>query len=341
MTTAPVTPASSSARILKIIEGYWLSCCAYVAARLNIADILATGPKTVEEIAALTGSNSAALYRLMRLLSGEGIFEETAPHSFALNSAATALVTAERGSIKPFLLAILGEHAHAWGNLYYSVQTGKTAFDHYYGMDIWEYYEKHPDEGRNFMDAMTGMAQYADAAVTGGYDFSQFKSIVDIGGGNGALLFAIVRATPGLTGTVYDVPYVIQRTAAIIDVNGLKARCEAVAGNFFESVPEGADAYIMKFIIHDWHDEDAIRLLQSCRRAMKKGSKILVVDAVITGLNAPHPGKMMDVNMLVATGGKERTADEFRQLFEKAGLQFNRAIPLSIPDVSIVEGEKE
>lgn len=331
----------SSARILEVIEGYWLSCSTYVAARLNIADILNQGSKSIEEIAALTDCHPDSLYRLLRLLSGEGIFEETIPYTFALNPAATALLTGERGSIKPFLLAILGEHSNAWGNLYYSVKTGKTAFDHFYGMNLWEYYEKHPDEGRNFMDAMTGMAQYVDKAITSGYDFSPFKSIVDIGGGNGALLSAILNATPGLRGIVFDVPYVIERTVRIIESNGLTERCEAVAGNFFESVPGGVDGYIMKFIIHDWHDEDAIRLLSNCCKAMKKGSKLLVVDAEISGLNTPHPGKMMDVNMLVATGGKERTEDEFRDLFEKAGLKFNRVINLSIPDVSIVEGEKE
>lgn len=336
----PINNTVHSQRMLQVLAHHWLSCCVYVAAKLNIADHLFTGPKTIEWLASETGTHAPSLYRVLRALAAEKIFEETQKETFMLTPNATALLSDAPGSMKYFILAELGEFYNPWGELLHTVQTGKTAFDHYYKMDLWQYYATHPEEGRNFMHAMTRLTQYSDKAIVDAYHFDGFKTIVDVGGGNGALLMAILQSAPALQGVVFDAPYVVEKTKQAIAENNMSNRCTVQGGDFFKEVPSGADAYIMKYILHDWQEADAIRLLQSCHRSMKKGSKLLAVDAVIPPGNTFHPGKFMDVNMLVVTGGRERTAEEFRKLFEQAGLQFNRVIDLSIPDVSIVEGEK-
>ncbi len=275
---APVTPAT---RILKIIADHHLSCCLYVAARLNIADMLAASPRTVEELAAPNGSHAPALYRILRALASEGFFEETVPGTFALTTAATALQTDTPLSLKPYIQAALGEHYPAFGQLLYSVQTGNTAFDRFYGMGLWQYYESHPQEGRNFMNAMTALSQFQHPAIVAAYDFSSFRTMVDIGGGNGALLLAILQANSLLKGIIFDQPYVLRQTARAINDHELADRCGTQAGSFFEEIPPGADAYIMKYISHDWSDEDVVRIFSNCAQAMRRGSKLLVVDAVI------------------------------------------------------------
>jgi SAM-dependent methyltransferase len=327
-----------TARILSIIEGCHLACCLYVATRLSIADHLANGPQTIDALAAANGSHAPALYRVLRALASEGIFEETEPGTFALTEAAGALQSG--GTMKAYVQSLLGEHYHAYGQLLYSVQTGNTAFDHYFNAGVWQYYETHPQEGINFMKAMTGTSQAQIPHIIAAYDFSVFDMIIDIGGGNGSLLFAALGTAPHLKGIVFDRPYVVQQTSQAIAANKLEDRCGVHGGSFFEEIPGGADAYLMKYILHIWHDDAAAVILRNCARAMKKGSKLLVVDAVIPEGNAPHPGKFMDITMLAVTGGRERTAREFKELFEAAGLQFNQVIDLAIPDLSIVEGEK-
>lgn len=326
--------------MLQVIAHHWLSCCVFVAAKLNIADLLVNGPKSVAALAEATGCHAPSLYRLMRALASEGIFEETLPGTFAMTADATGLLSDAPGTMKYFVLAELGDFYQPWGALLHSIRTGETAFDHYYKMDVWQYYSTHPEEARTFMQAMTRLTEYTDKAIVAAYDFSVFRSMVDVGGGNGSLLMSIARSAPDLKGIVFDAPYVVEKTREAIEAAGMSGQCTASGGDFFEEVPAGSDAYIMKYILHDWHDEDAIRLLRTCHKAMKKGSKLLAVDAVIPPGNKPHPGKFMDINMIVATGGRERTAAEFSQLFQSAGLRFNRVIDLALPDISIVEGEK-
>jgi hypothetical protein len=341
MQTNPLIPGpENSRRMLQVIANHWFSCCIYVAAKLNIADHLVNGPQTVSSLAAATGCHTASLYRVLRALASEGVFEETAPEVFALTPDATALLSEVPGTIKYFVLAELGDFYSPWGQLMHSVQTGNIAFDHHYGTGLWQYYTTHPEEGVNFMQAMTRLTQYTDTAIVAAYDFSGFDTIVDVGGGNGALLMSIIRSFPRVKGTVFDAPYVVERTMAAIADQEMSGRCDAQGGDFFREVPPGADAYMMKYILHDWHEADAILLLRNCCKAMKKGSKLLAIDAVIPPGNTAHPGKLMDINMLVVTGGRERTAAEFQYLFEQAGIQFNRVIDLSLPDVSIIEGEK-
>ncbi|WP_212004907.1 methyltransferase [Chitinophaga sp. HK235] len=330
-----------TARILQHITNHWVSCCLYAAARYNIADILVAGPKDLESLATETGTHAPSLYRLLRLLAAHEIFEEVSPRVFANTPMATALIGNMYGSMKSFLLIELGEFYTPWGNLVETLKTGNTAFDEYYQTNLWGYYKANEEKGLNFMKAMTNLTGFCDTAILEKYDFSPFQTITDVGGGNGALLTAILKKTPGTSGIVFDEPYVVEQTAAIIAADAaVKDRCSTIGGNFFEQVPAGTDAYMMKMIIHDWNDEDSIKILSVCSRAMRKDSKILIIDGVVPEGNTLHGSKLMDMNMLVVTGGKERTVAEFDELFRRSGLRLTRVVDLSISEVSIVEGEK-
>lgn len=336
----PAFSAASAERVLRILYNYELACCTYVAAKLNIADLLYEHPKTVDELATATGAHAGALYRVLRVLAGDGLLKENDHRIFSLEADALALHSEVEGSLKYFIQAILGEHYYGFGNMLYSVRTGETAFDDHYKMDVWAFYEQHPELALNFNKAMAGLTQYYARFIIPSYDFNQFTTITDIGGGNGALLFAILHAFPNVKGVIYDAPSVIPQALQLIKENNLEDRCTAVAGNFFESVPDGADAYMMKYILHDWNDDDAVKILQNCAHKMKKGNKVLVLDAVLTPGNDWHPGKHMDVTMLVATKGRERSEADFKKLFTTAGLQFNRVVDIGLKEISIIEGEK-
>ncbi|WP_326992207.1 ArsR family transcriptional regulator [Chitinophaga sp. 212800010-3] len=336
----PSFSAASSSKVLKIIYDYEMSSCAYVAARLNIAELLYEKPRHVTELAQLTGTNATALYRVLRVLAGEGLFSESAPQVFSYLPAAAALHGETTGSVKYFLQAILGEFRYAFGNLLYSVRTGETGFDHHYGKEIWEYYQEHPEEALNFNKSMAGLTQYYSPAVISGYDFSQFRTIVDIGGGNGALLFNVLHAFPTVKGVIFDVPSVVEQAEQLIAENGLQERCSATSGDFFKAVPPGGDAYMMKYILHDWNDEQSVTILRNCAAVMEKGAKVVVLDSVIPAGDEWHPGKHMDATMLACTKGRERNEDEFRHIFTEAGLKFNKVVKLEIDEISIVEGEK-
>jgi len=279
---------------------------------------------------------------MLKLLAANGVFAEQAPGIFVNTPDSHALIGNMEGNMKAFLLAEMGEFYTPWGNLIDSIRSGKTAFDEHYGENVWDFYKKNANEGLNFMKAMTALTNFLSPAVLDKYDFSSFKTIIDVGGSNGALLSAILKKTPGPSGIVFDVPYVVEQTAALLAADPLLShRCSTVGGDFFVGVPAGADAYLLKMIIDDWNDEDSIRILRVVGKAMNKESKILIVDGVIPEGNTYHGAKFMDVNMLVATGGKERTAAEFGELFDRSGLRLTRIIDLDITEVSIVEGEKK
>lgn len=329
------------AQMIQLITGFWTSCCIYAAAKLNIADHLNDGPKAVSQLAEATHCDSKSLYRVLRALSSVGVFREKKEHQFELTALGATLQTDAPGSMKAMAIAQLGDHFNSWGNLVYSVKTGNTAFDNIEGMSIWKYYETHPDEGINFMKAMTGVTDAVIMNVLPFYDFSNFKTIVDVGGGNGALLTAVLKSAPQAKGIVFDEEYVVMETKQILAANGLKERCSVEAGSFFDFIPKTADAYLMKMILHDWNDEQCLTILNNCNSAMKPGSKLLVFETVIPEGNDPHPGKFMDINMLAMTGGRERTEKEFAELFDRSGLKLCRVIPTQSPMFSILEAEKK
>jgi hypothetical protein len=327
----------SPVQMLQMITGFWTSCCIYNAAKLDIADLLGGKPQTIEQLAETTHCDAPSLYRLLRALASKGIFSENEKGEFSNTPLSETLKSNIPGSMKAMAIAQLGDHYNAWGNLLYSIKTGNIAFDEVEGMPVWQYYETHPEEGINFMKAMTGMTGTAIINVLPAYDFSGFKTIVDVGGGNGAMLMAVLNTAKEATGIVFDQEYVLHETSNELAAKGFAARCSTQAGSFFDFVPEGADAYLMKMVLHDWNDEQSLIILNNCRKAMKADSKLIVIESVIPAGNTPHHGKLLDINMLVMTGGKERTEQEFAALFSRAGLKLSKIIPTHSPMFSIVE----
>ena len=336
----PDFSAGSSAKILHILYDFQLACCVNVAANLGIAELLFEGPQTVSALALATSSDPDALRRVLKVLAAERIFKETQDDLFVYTTEAAALHGDTEGSIKHYLLAIMGEHYPAFGNLLHSVRTGQTAFDHHYKMDVWEYYSQHPSTAANFNKAMAGLTQYYVREIIPAYNFGAFRSVIDIGGGNGALLFSILKANPHLKGVIFDAPHVVSATDHLIRSAGLEERCVTAAGDFFEEIPSGIDCYLLKYILHDWSDIQCAQILRNCASAMYPGARLLIFEAVIPSGNAYHEGKYTDVTMLVATKGRERTEEEFHGLLSAAGLEYVRTIPLSLNEISIVEAVK-
>jgi 2-polyprenyl-3-methyl-5-hydroxy-6-metoxy-1,4-benzoquinol methylase len=327
--------------LLQMILGYWVSQSIYVVARLGIADHLSSGAKSYTDLAATTSANADALYRLLRATASVGIFAEVAPGMFAMTPIASLLQSNVPGSLRDVSI-MMGdrEHYNSWGNVLHAVQTGESGFEHLFGTNIFEYYTQNPEPAVIFDRAMTSFSSIENAAVSTEYDFSSIGSVVDVAGGQGSLLLSILQAHSDMKGILFDMPDVIERAKSHMIDNGVSNRCQLIAGNFFESVPAGADAYILKHIIHDWDDERAIAILKQCHQAMADNGRVLVVELVIPTGNDPFVGKMLDVNMLVmCPGGKERTAEEYRTLFAAAGFNLTRIVPTH-GMVSVVEGRR-
>ncbi|GAB4147478.1 MAG: methyltransferase [Planctomycetaceae bacterium] len=324
----------------QMIIGYWISQAIYAAAKFNIADLLKDGPKSVEQLAEESSANPDALYRLLRALASMGIFAEGESRHFSLTPLAAFLRSDVPGSKHALALMTGDEQFKAWGEIEYSIRTGNVAFDKVFGKPIFDYLGENPDKAKIFDAAMTGIHGREAGGVVESYDFSEFNVVADIGGGNGSQLISILEANPNLRGILFDLPHVIERARPNFEEHGLLNRCELVAGSFFESVPEGADAYIMRHIIHDWDDEKSKTILQNCHRAMSDNAKLLVIESVIPPGNDFFPGKLLDLTMLLIPGGKERTEEEFRDLFGEVGFELS-SVTATNAEVSIVEAQKK
>jgi hypothetical protein len=326
--------------MLQMISGFWVSRIVYAAAKLGIADWLQDRPKTVAELATLTNTHAPSLYRLLRALASVGIFEEIEKQQFGMTPLAQTLQTGVPGSLRYMAIGELGyDHSIGWGNLMQSLETGDIGFDLAAGMSVWDYYTQHPEYGEPFNQYMTSITAMVQAAVLSSYDFSGFNTLVDVGGGQGSLLASIVDANPHLQGILYDLPPVIVQAQQHLQSVGSLNRIQPIAGDFFESVPVGGDIYLMKWIIHDWDEEKCATILKNCHRAMPEHGKLLLVEAVVQEGNHPSFTKLLDVNMLVMTGGRERTAEEYRILLELSGFQLTRVISTPSP-FHIIEAEK-
>jgi SAM-dependent methyltransferase len=308
-----------------------------VAAKLNVADQLADGERDVADLAKVTETHPGALYRLLRLLAGSGIFAETTPGRFKLTPMAECLRTGPH-SLRP---TVLWQDAlsPAREQLLYSVKTGKSAFEKVFGKDIFAWYDEHPDDQRVFNEAMAAHATNTHTALLDAYDFSQFGHIIDVGGGHGAFLSAILRANPGVRGTVFDLPKTIPGAQARMKEQGLTSRCEVVGGDFFQAVPSGGDLYIMSHIIHDWDDQDSIAIIKNIRKAIAPRGKLLLVEMVVPAGNEFSIAKHMDMLMLVISGGKERTEKEYAELYAASGFRLDRVVTTRSP-VSGLEGSQ-
>jgi O-methyltransferase/methyltransferase family protein len=325
--------------MLQFITGFWMSRAVYLVAKLGIPDLLQSGPKSAEELAQATETHAPSLYRVLRALASIGVVKTETDGRFALTPLSELLVTGAPGSMRWFIISELGqEHYPAWGNLMHSVKTGEIAFDNHFGVDIWGYFAQKPEDAAVFNNSMSGMTAVANEAIMSAYDFSSFSNIVDVGGGHGGLITSILKQNPRAAGVLYDADVVISGAKPRLEAAGVADRCEAVAGDFFKEVPAGGDAYVMKWIIHDWEDEKAIRILKNCRSRMKQDGRLIIVDCVVPETNEPDFSKTFDLNMLVMTGGKERTAAEFKQLLASAGFKLLRVIPTDVP-TSIIEAQ--
>jgi hypothetical protein len=325
--------------LLQLGTGYWVSQSLYVAARLGVADLLKDGPAGVEDLARATGTQPAPLFRLMRVLASVGVFAEEGERRYKLTPLSEQLLSGPK-SMRPMLIH-LGEAPswRAWGELLHSVETGKTAFPHANGAEVFPFYAAHPESAEPFNEAMTAYSNVVTAAVVGAYDFSPFHKIVDVGGGHGHLLASILKAAPEASGVIFDLPAVVEGARARVEAEGLAGRCEVSGGDFFESVPEGGDAYVLKTIIHDWDEERALSILRNVHRAMKDEGKLLLVETVIEDGDGPPFSKLSDLHMMVMTGGQERTEAEYATLYERAGFRLTRVVRTESL-MGVVEGVK-
>jgi hypothetical protein len=332
------TQRSSVETLTDMITAYRLSQLIYVAARLGIADFLADGPKRSEELAALAGVHPHALYRVLRALASNGIFTETEDRSFALTPLAAPLQTGVAGSVRGVAMMQNQEPRwRAWGELLYSVKTGKSAFEHIYGMSNWEYYAQNPDLFEAFSEGMAELTRQTIPAIVTAYDFAGRERIVDVGAGRGHLMAAILAQHPVLRGVIVELPALIDSARKVLETAGVAARCELVAGDYFASVPRGGDVYVLKSIIHGMDEANALRLLRNCRQSMVDGGRLLVIQVIVPPGNAPARIKMSDLLHLVSGGGQERTEAEYRALFDVAGFKLIGVYPTAAA-FSILEG---
>jgi hypothetical protein len=329
-------PVLPQLQMMQLATGHFRAQAIYVAAKLGIADLLRDGPRSCEELARSTKTPARALYRLLRALASIEVFAEREGGRFELTPLAETLRSDTDDSLRPLLL-VAGEDFHwgSWSHLLYSVTTGESAFEHVHEKRFFEYLAEDAEAGANFAAWMTRATEIQIPAILGAYDFSAARAVVDVGGGQGRLLAAILRACPRLSGVLFDRPEVV--AGSVISSSGLADRCSTKSGSFFESVPRGGDLYLLKTILHDWGDDLALRVLRNCRDAMEPDARALVIEMIVPPGNAPHPSKFMDLNMLVLNhGGMERTEEEFRALLRSAGLEIARVIPTRSP-LSLIE----
>jgi hypothetical protein len=325
--------------MLQMIQGFWVSRAVYVAAKLGIPDLINEGPRSSQELAQATGTHAGSLYRVLRALDSVGVFAEDSEGRFSLTPLGATLRTDVPGSLRFFAIEELGEnHYPAWEKVLYSVQSGAIAFNHVYGATKWQYMTQHAEEAKIFDEAMASLSSVVAAAIAGAYDFSSSKTLVDVGGGDGSLVAAILRAHPHLGGVLADVPHVIDGARRRLENERLSDRCATTPIDFFKAVPSG-DTYVLKWIIHDWDDERSVTILKNCRTAMTIDGRVLIVEAVLRSANATSFSKFMDLNMLVMTGGRERTENEYRALLDAAGLKLTKVIPTQT-EMSIIEAAR-
>lgn len=327
--------APPAAQLVQFAMGGIVARIVYVAAKLGIADHLAAGPRTSDEIAPAVGAHAPTLYRMLRTLAGFGIVTETDGQRFGLTPVGEALRSGTPGHAT--VMTIGGPlFAQGFSELEYSVRTGETGFIKATGMNVFEALAQRPDEAALFSDTMVGFHGAEPPAVADAYDFSTLGTIVDVGGATGNMLAAILGRHPQPNGVLFDLPHVITGAPALLEQRGVSSRVSITGGNFFEKVPSGGDAYILSHIIHDWSEAQCLTILRNVRAAMTPSSRLLIVEFVLPTGDTPHPGKVLDMVMLTLPGGTERTESEYADLLAKAGFKLNRVVPTASA-ASIVE----
>ena len=326
-------------QLLQVANGYLLSACLQVAARLNLAELLASGPRSVEALAAETSTNADGLYRVVRALVSVGIFSEPQPRTIALSPAAELLRRDVPGSVRDLLVWASNPFImHVTSDMMHSVQTGKPAIEHLYGKPAFEVFAEMPEVCRDFNEGMTAITADLAPAVLDAYDFAGVGTLMDVAGGHGLFLCEALKRHSQMKGILLEQPAVVEGAKCTMCEMGLEDRCQPLGGNFFEHIPAGADAYFMQHIIHDWADEHALKILGNVRQALagRAGGRLILVDMVLPEDSRPHPAKMLDLIMLMFPGGRERTESEWRDLLGTAGFTITRIVPTSAAD-SVIE----
>jgi SAM-dependent methyltransferase len=327
--------------LIQMVTGKWISQAIATAVELGIPDQLSKGAQHCRDIARAAGVTEDGLYRLLRALASVGLFAESPGRRFKLTPTGQRLRSDHPESVSGY--ARFAGHDSTWrpwGQLAYSVKTGMPAFDHVFGAPVFEYFSKHPDVAAIFNDAMTSNSTAGAQAAAAAYDFKGINTVMDVAGGHGLLLATVLRRHKKMRGVLFDLPHVVAGAAPTFKRANVADRVRIESGDFFKELPSGADAIIMKHIIHDWDDQSAGRILQTCHRALGPQGKVLIVDAVVPPGNAPHYGKLLDLNMLVLTPrGRERTKAEFEKLLRGAGFRMSRIIATASP-LSVVEAVK-
>ena len=323
-----------------MINGFWVSQALYVAATLGLADLLRDGRKTADELAHAVGAHGPSLHRLLRVLASVGVFAEDTDGRFQLTPLAEYLRTDVAGSHRAWAIWSGQPSTWAmWGELLHCVRSGEAGFSKAYGRSVWDYYAEHPDQNAIFNAAMAGTSRPVAQAIVRSAKLSSSKTIVDVGGGRGTLIAAALVAHPGMQGILFDQLHVVAEARELLESAGIASRCEVIAGNFFESVPERGDTYLLKSLLQDWDDRHAVAILRNCRRAMKAGARLLVIERVIPPGNDFHPSKLGDLLMLVMYGGRVRSEREFAQLYAEAGFKLDSITSIAEgAGLSIIEG---
>lgn len=324
-------------QLIQTATAFWASRVLYVVAKLGLADLMAGGPKRAEDLAPLTRTHAPSLYRLMRTSAGLGLMTQDAERRFTLTPLGRALTTGAPGAARATVLTLAGGWAwNGFEQLLYSVETGKSGVEKALGEPLFDWLAKHPEDASNFSETMIGFHGMEPEAIVAAYDFSTAGTIVDVGGASGHLLATIIGSHPGPRGVLFDMPHVVTDAPSLLKSRGLTQRITVESGSFFDRVPVGGDIYLLSHIIHDWSESQCLTILGNCREAMRPDGCLLIIEMVLPEGNEPHPGKMLDIMMLVGPGGQERTVPEYHTLLGKAGLRVNRVVPTQ-SSVTIVE----
>jgi hypothetical protein len=324
--------ASADQLLIRLLTGMWVTQAVATAARLGIPDVLASGAKTAEEVASKVETHPGSTRRLMRALASVGFLAPSDGGRYQLTAVGERLRGDRPDTFKDMFIAETDEvHWRSWGRMLDAVRSGDPRPQAIFGMPTFDYYARHPADGEQFGRAMENISRFAAHAVLEAYDFGAARNILDVGGGNGSMALAILGRHPQLRGVVYDLPYIEELAKEQIRAAGAADRCRFEAGSFFESVPAGADLHVLKFILHDWNDEESITLLQCCRAAIAPEGRILIIEQLVPEEIRPEMVHLMDLNMLVMTGGLERTAKEYETLLGRAGLRVTRVLPTASP----------
>jgi hypothetical protein len=327
-----------AARMRELIMGFRASQLIYVAAKLGLADRMAAGPQSATTLASVVGAAPQPLYRLLRALASIGIFAETTNGMFELTPPARLLQHDVPGSLKSTAL-LYGDEVFwaAYGGMIHSVRTGEPAFEHCHGEPMYAYLAGHAGTASLFDAAMSSFSEREVVAILAAYDFSEFTTVVDVGGGQGALLAALLGTYPHLRGIILDRNEVAEGAGRLLAQAGLTQRATFVAGDFFQAVPPGGDAYLLKSVIHNWDDAAACSILHNCRQAMRPDAHLIVMERVVPPANVPSEAKLFDINMLVTVGGQERTEEQYRELFDTAGFDVT-GIKATASALTLIEG---